>query len=122
MYFGPFHFRCVPGPALCPAAEADGVLLLCRTDDGVGAPPPAEDGEPVGVGAGSEGGGVRGGVGDADGGGAVLGGGVAVPPRIVMTVPPGAKATRLVHWPDGAALVAVAVMAWDRPAPRVPAL
>ena len=97
--------------------------LLCRTDEGLGAPPPAEDGEPVGVG--SPGDGLRGGVGEVDGGdgGGVPGGGVvAVPPRIVMTVPPGANAMRLVHWPAGAALVAVATMAWDCPAPKVPAL
>jgi len=100
-----------------------GVPLLWRTDVGLGAPPLAENVEPVGVGVGSPGDEDRGGVGEADGGGVVLGGGVvAVPPRIVTTVPPGANAMRLVHWPAGAALVALAVMVWDCPAPRVPTL
>jgi hypothetical protein len=80
----------------------------------------------VGVGVGVVDGGGLDGVLEA--GGAVLGGaepvgGVAVePPCRVTTTPPGAKVTVLVHCPAGAALVAVAVTAADRPGASVPEL
>lgn len=44
------------------------------------------------------------------------------PPCSVTTAPPGEKVIVLVHCPEGAALVAVAVMACDRPPARVPEL
>ena len=44
------------------------------------------------------------------------------PPCNVTTAPPGEKVIALVHCPAGAALVAVAVMACDRPAARMPEL
>ena len=55
-------------------------------------------------------------------GGAELAGGGVTPPCRVTTEAPGEKVTELVHCPAGAALVAVAVIATDCPAARVPEL
>jgi hypothetical protein len=101
-----------------------GTLCVGRTAEG---PAPAADELGVGVGVEVEpAGGLLGGaeLEDPPDAGGVEGApeGFDEPPCRVTTAPPGEKVIVLVHCPEGAALVAVAVMACDRPPPSVPEL